>query len=210
MIQHLLMTILPLAVTGLFKTPASTNSIQPVNHQETVAGQVLTITYVKKPWYAGKNLIIRKMKASFQQYQSIPGLEEKMYILQQGVSRLGGIYRWKDLAAAQAWFNENWYAITEEKYGLRGIVDYYQLLSVTQVASTPPMEGKYIATLTDSNTTVSMQAAGLIRILQVQNNAGEQSAICLWENKAAARKALGNAHTGIRFFDAPLLLRTFQ
>jgi hypothetical protein len=51
------------------------------------------------------------------QYQGVPGLLRKYYVLSQDGSSVGGIYLWRSRAEADAMYTESWRAFVREKYG---------------------------------------------------------------------------------------------
>jgi heme-degrading monooxygenase HmoA len=207
MIQQLLLSILPFAVAGIFsKTPIHAYGTENFIQANTV-GQTLAITYVKRPWYAGRKFIIQKMKASFGQYQSIPGLEEKFYTLQQSASTLGGIYHWNSRSQAEAWFNENWFQQTAKKYGQTGIVDYYIIKTELRSKADLMMEGNYIAVLSKTATPPATNTPGLLRLITLENNESTAFVLTIWENKTTAQLAFGSSLKAMKVFDTPLLLR---
>jgi hypothetical protein len=89
----------------------------------------LTVTKVKKPWFAWRGLVSSKMEKSIPEYQSIAGLEEKFYSFWEGTDRFGGIYFWRQKSDADAWFQQSWFDRTEKKYGEKGVVDSYSILN---------------------------------------------------------------------------------
>lgn len=167
-------------------------------------GQVLTITYVKKPWYAWRGLVVGKMKESFPEYKAIPGLIEKYYSFTEDRKLFGGIYRWESEAAAKAWFNDRWFAATEEKYGVMGLVDYFRITTITTLGEPTATEGDYWCTLSWQPALPAKNTDGLVKILTLEQN-GKAGLLLLWKDKKSAT-AYGGEADDVTFFDTPLLL----
>lgn len=95
------------AVTLLFvATPDSVRAEPPV----------VGIVQVKAPWWAPDFLIERRFADSIPRYRAAPGLARKFYILSDR-GTLGGIYLWRDRAAAEAFYDPAWHADLTERYG---------------------------------------------------------------------------------------------
>jgi len=57
-------------------------------------------------------------------YQGVPGLVRKVYVLSQEGDTAGGIYLWNSRAEADAMYTEAWKAFVREKYGTDPSVTY--------------------------------------------------------------------------------------
>jgi heme-degrading monooxygenase HmoA len=86
---------------------------------------VVTIVTVPKPWYAPRTAIVSKMRDTTAQYEAISGLQYKAYTFRQQDSQFGGVYLWKDRAAAQAWFSPAWFERVRKERGVEGVVRYF-------------------------------------------------------------------------------------
>jgi hypothetical protein len=73
---------------------------------------VVVVVRVAKPWYAPRAAVIGKMRDTIAQYEQLPGLAFKVFSLERESSEYGGLYYWRDAAAASAWFNEGWFERT--------------------------------------------------------------------------------------------------
>ncbi|MFM8914567.1 MAG: hypothetical protein ACKOE6_16865, partial [Flammeovirgaceae bacterium] len=118
---------------------------------DTLLLTTLTITKVKKPWYAWKALVVKKMKKSIPEYSAIEGLRYKYYSFTSTHDHFGGIYLWASAQNASNWFNAAWYDRTEKKYGKKGIVLSFQIQNINTMAAAPANEGDYCAVLTYPN-----------------------------------------------------------
>lgn len=64
-------------------------------------------------------------EASAPAYANIPGLVRKYYLLGADRKSAGGVYLWRDLARAQAFFDEAWAQRIAERYGSFPTVSYF-------------------------------------------------------------------------------------
>lgn len=65
-------------------------------------------------------------EASAPNYQNVPGLLRKHYLLGDGGHIGGGVYLWESRAAAEALYDDAWRARLEERYGHAPTVEYYE------------------------------------------------------------------------------------
>ena len=59
-------------------------------------------------------------------YRDVPGLIRKYYLLAEDGRTAGGVYLWKNRAAAAAKYNHEWYALIREKYGVDPELTYFE------------------------------------------------------------------------------------
>lgn len=73
---------------------------------------------------------LEKAKAIFSgtapKYRNVPGLIRKYYLLSEDGGTAGGVYLWETRAAAEAMYDQDWYAFIQEKYGVAPLVTYFQ------------------------------------------------------------------------------------
>jgi len=106
---------------------------QPATGEGYAPGaRVLTIVRIPTPWYAPRFLVVRRMRESVPLYQSIDGLMHKAYSLSRPDGRFGGIYLWKDLASARAWFTPAWFERVEKERGARGDVAFFEVARIVE------------------------------------------------------------------------------
>lgn len=91
------------------------------------ASAVAAVVKVPSPWYAPKALVWSKMRDTIPAYESIPGLSFKAYSIAQADGRFGGLYLWKDLASARAWYDTVWFERVERERGVKGQVQFYEV-----------------------------------------------------------------------------------
>lgn len=65
-------------------------------------------------------------EASAPNYQNVPGLVRKHYLLGEGGHVGGGVYLWESQAAAEALYDDAWRARLEARYGHAPSVEYYE------------------------------------------------------------------------------------
>jgi len=88
----------------------------------SVPEPVVAFVRVPTPWYAPRWLVERRMRATQAQYAKLPGLVFKAYSFEQASGDFGGVYWWRERAAAEAWFNPEWFARVKRERGVAGDV----------------------------------------------------------------------------------------
>src|SRR3954463_6535465 len=61
------------------------------------------IVRIPAPWYAPRFLIARRFRAAVPAYEALPALVAKLFTITDD-RRFGGIYLWRDRAAATAYY----------------------------------------------------------------------------------------------------------
>jgi len=84
---------------------------------------VTTIVVIKTPSGLTREKVEAGIHASVPTYQKIPGLIRKWYTV-NGES-FGGMYLWKNRAAAEAWFTPAYATQCKQRYGTECQVTYY-------------------------------------------------------------------------------------
>jgi hypothetical protein len=169
--------------------------------------QTLTITKVKKPWYAWRGLVVSKMKKSIPEYQAIKGLNQKFYSFIENHKFFGGIYFWETEKDATNWFNQAWYDRTEKKYGAKGIVVYYKIHSIKTIATVSPNTKDLYAAITykkEDTFLMENYAEGLLKILTLTDDKNITCYLTLWQNHENAKTYFQNKNLINEFFDVPL------
>ncbi len=59
-------------------------------------------------------------------YQIVPGLIRKYYLLSNDGSTAGGVYLWESQEKADAFYNQEWFQLIEDKYHCRPVISYFQ------------------------------------------------------------------------------------
>ena len=208
---------------------------QPATGEGYAPGaRVLTIVRIPTPWYAPRFLVVRRMRESMPLYQSIDGLMHKTYSLSRPDGQFGGIYLWKDLASARAWFTPAWFERVEKERGARGDVAFFEVVRVVEAGNGGPPTGgsdqAAVATLIEVGRPMSTDGAdlmsaaatwqgaqGLLRTCVVRTPQGGVGAIALWRDEASARAWLNTEGgeriareygepTRITWFETPILM----
>lgn len=88
-----------------------------------LAQPVAVVVVIKTPPPITRPILETEFRKAAPTYQKIPGLIRK-YFTATG-DTFGGIYLWKDRAAAEAWFSDAWRARARATYGAEPSVSYY-------------------------------------------------------------------------------------
>ena len=208
---------------------------QPVGGDAFASGSaVAAIVKVPKPWYAPRFVVTRKMRETMAQYRALPGLAYKAYSFAQADDHYGGIYLWKDLTSARAWFSPEWFARVKKERGAAGEVRFFEVVAAldTTPGGTPAdTDSASVATLSTSPVpagshrsqwsgesqlalAADRQVPGLLRRYFVVTDDGRRGHISLWRDPASARQWLRGEQGGpgagmtVEWFDTPILLPT--
>jgi hypothetical protein len=210
---------------------------QPPTGAGYAAGSaVAVIVKVPKPWYAPRFVVVSKMRDTIPQYQALPGLAFKAFSFAQADGHFGGIYLWKDLASAQAWFSPAWFARVEQERGVAADVRFFEVLAAidnTPGGTLADPDSSSVATLStwpvpagvdklnlsrqfQSGLEADRRLPGLLRRCFVVTEQGRYGHISVWRDEASARSASdGGKAAGARspdgdavveWFDTPILL----
>jgi hypothetical protein len=191
----------------------STQALKPYQSviTDTTSSTILTITKVKKPWYAWRSLIIGKMEESIPEYKAIKGINQKLYSFTENHKQFGGIYLWKTEKDANIWFNQAWYDRTEKKYGKKGIVDFYTVLDIRSFAEFPSQNGDYWCVMTPSENQINFSTAkGIIKSIKLKKDSGTTFYLTIWVDKLSAMKFFKNKNFVNEFFDTPIMIQNQQ
>jgi heme-degrading monooxygenase HmoA len=168
---------------------------------------VVTVVKVPAPWYAPRVLITSKMRDTIPQYQQINGLAFKAYSFAKESGDFGGIYFWQNAAAAQAWFNPEWFARVQKERGVIGKVRFFEApvtIDNTPGGTQENTHSQGVATLVEIDTprVVSKERLiqefklamptyqkipGLLRKHFTISDAGTFGGIYLWKDEASAQ-----------------------
>jgi heme-degrading monooxygenase HmoA len=188
-------------------TPHSNSKQLNTTNMSNSEPTVLTITYVKKPWYAWRSLVVKKFKESIPEYEAIPGLLQKNYHFTENDGKFGGIYLWASEAEAKAWFNPKWFERVIKTYGEEGVVDYNQILQSTTIAK-HDLTGDYCSVLQLGKAlSISESTPGLLRITQIKSK-DQLGSVTLWKSKEEAKQYFSQQKGAgqISYFDTPVLI----
>jgi hypothetical protein len=185
---------------------------------------VAVIVKVPKPWYAPRLMVERKMRETVPVYEALPGLAFKAFSFARADGHYGGIYLWKDLASAQAWFTPAWFARVEKERGARAEVRCFEVraavdntpggtrkdldsAAVATVSALPSAVGAEqppVAQALQAEVSAARRVPGLLRRYVFVTAAGGVEQINLWRDAAAAQAS--RPEGDVEWFDTPLLL----
>jgi hypothetical protein len=195
--------------------------------------QVVSIVTVPKPWYAPRALITSKMRDTQPQYEAIAGLQYKIYTFRQADSQFGGVYLWKDSAAAQAWFKPAWFERVRQQRGVDGVVRYFDAPVVLDNKKIVSQAGQVVSLVTipvpngvsrdkliaefNAALPIYQRISGLMRKYFIITPDGQFGGIYVWDTQASAEQWFNAAwHQRVQdtygkvakfeWFDAPILL----
>ena len=194
-----------LALSLAATSPSAQPSARP---DDPAAAAVVVIVKVPKPWYAPRAVIVGKMRDTMPQYENIPGLAYKAFSFARPGGEFGGLYYWKDRAAAEAWFDAAWFARVEKERGVKADVRTLDAPVAidntpggTPVASDSTAVGTLVAIATPPGVTrerliAEFRAAvptyrridGLLRKYFVIGADGTFGGVYLWRDQAAAER----------------------
>lgn len=101
---------------------------QPIGGDGSAAGSaVAAVVTVPRPWYAPQALIASRMRDTVPEYEAVPGLAFKAYSFARADGAFGGLYLWKDLPAARAWFGPAWFERVQRERGVNGQVRFFEV-----------------------------------------------------------------------------------
>lgn len=103
-------------------------SAQPIGGDGFASGSaVAAVVTVPKSWYVPQALIASRMRDTVPEYEAVPGLAFKSYSFARADGAFGGLYLWKDLPAARAWFGPAWFERVQRERGVAGQVRFFEV-----------------------------------------------------------------------------------
>ncbi len=120
-----------------FEAPVSIDNTPGGTLVEAKSSTVATLVEINIPAGVGREALIAEFNKAVPTYQKVPGLLRKQFILSdQGT--FGGVYIWRDQASAASWFNTEWQANVQKKYGSPARMEWFDtpILQPTQKQST--------------------------------------------------------------------------
>ena len=167
---------------------------------------VAVVVKVPTPWYAPRFFVTRKMRETIPQYQAIPGLNFKAFSFARADGHYGGVYRWKDLGAARAWFTPAWFERVQRERGAAAQVRAFEvLLALDNTPGGTPVnpDSTAVATLVEMPVPAGVgkeriaqgfaaaapgfqKVPGLLRKYFIVTADGRFGGIYLWKDEASA------------------------
>ena len=112
------------ASVRFFDAPVSIDNIPGGTPAQRDAGAVGTLVEIPIPSGVTRERLVAEFTAAVPVYQKVPGLMRKQFTISDKGS-FGGIYLWKDEAAARAWFNDAWHARVIKTYGQDAKIEWF-------------------------------------------------------------------------------------
>ena len=85
---------------------------------------VSTIVTIPTPAGVDHERLLREFNAALPTYRKVDGLLRKAFIVTRD-GRFGGIYVWRDQAAADRWFDANWHERVKKTYGVAAELEWF-------------------------------------------------------------------------------------
>ena len=168
---------------------------------------VAAVVKVRTPWYAPKFVVAGKMRDTIPLYQGLDGLNFKAFSFARADGHFGGLYLWKDSAAAQSWFTPQWFERVERERGAPASVRFFEVLlaldntpggtpsqsdstAVATVVEIPIPAGipkERIAEGFAATLTSFQKVPGLLRKYFITTSDGKFGGIYHWKDEASAR-----------------------
>ncbi len=207
------------ALAAVASLPASAQSTAQTTAQTTApttapgtafdtTSAVAVIVKVPTPWYAPRALVLSRMRDTQPQYEALPGLAFKAFSLAQPGGQFGGIYLWRDLASARAWFSPAWFERVQKERGTPGDVRFYEVpvamdntpggtandpssttISTLVTVPTPPgVSRQRLIAGFQASVPMHKAAAGLLRKYFIITDDGKFGGIYLWRDTESAQQ----------------------
>ena len=167
--------------------------------------QTLGLVRVKRPWYAPDFLIRSRFRSAVAEYEALPALEQKFFILTDD-GRYGGVYLWRSRADATGFYSDAWRRGIRARRGVDPELQLFDVAAIvegpTYVAGDPlgTRSQSYPATATlalwPRGATATVERlierlrgrAGLLHAYLITRDA-EVGVIALWATRALAQTA---------------------
>ena len=167
---------------------------------------VAVVVKVPTPWYAPKFFVTSKMRDTIPQYQAIAGLNFKAFSFAKADRHYGGVYLWKDLDAARAWFTPQWFERVKQERGVAANVRAIEVvlaLDNTPGGTPANANSSAVATMVEIPTPAGVskeliaqgfaaavpgfqKVPGLLRKYFITTADGKFGGIYIWKDEASA------------------------
>lgn len=110
---------------------------------------IVQIPTSKKRGKRTREQAIEAGKASAPLYLGMKGLIRKDYLNSEDGG--GGVYLWESREAAEAWYNDDWWVMMDERFGVRPTLTYYDhYVTVDNAAGELRVDGQPVALTEDA------------------------------------------------------------
>jgi hypothetical protein len=178
-----------------------------------VARPMIVVVKVPRPWYVPDLLIVRKMREAMPTYRAIPGLRLKAFTLASADGDFGGIYLWRDAAAAAGWFTPAWYARVRKERGVEAKVRRFSVVGPVRAGGVPAAQWPALDEATALIVSVPSAALGSDALIAAALDRADTRAmleaypiatgegpglVLFWRDAAAAERWLHDARPRLR------------
>lgn len=108
----------------LLAAPVSIDNVPGGTALDKDSGAVATVVAIPIPPGVSRERLVQEFRAAVPQYQKIPGLLRKHFVIGADAS-FGGVYLWKDEASARAWFSPAWTERVRATYRAEPRIEWY-------------------------------------------------------------------------------------
>jgi hypothetical protein len=110
---------------------------------------LIAIVHIPSGKTRSKEEAIESGKLSAPLYLGMKGLIRKDYLNGPGCG--GGVYLWESREAADAWYNDDWWSMMEERFGVRPTLTLYDhYVTVDNAAGELRVDGEPVAMQQDA------------------------------------------------------------
>jgi len=122
-----------------YEVPVAIDNTPGGTPAQANGASVSTLVTIQIPAGIGKTRLVQEFQAAIPTYRAVPGLLRKYFILTDD-GRFGGIYLWKDRAAADQWFNAGWRERVRATYGTDATMEWFDtaILTPSKLAANQP------------------------------------------------------------------------
>ena len=194
------------AATAVFALSMPAMAEQNFGLGFSASSPVAVVVKVPTPWYAPRFLVTNKMRDTIPQYQAIAGLNFKAFSFAKSDGHYGGIYLWKDLDAARAWFTPQWFERVKQERGAAAnvrVVEVVLALDNTPGGTPADANSSAVATMVEIPVPAGVskermaqgfaaavpgfqKVPGLLRKYFITTADGKFGGIYIWKDEASA------------------------
>ena len=206
MIDFRLVTAKVIVAIALCLVGLRTQAEQTLGEGISATASVAVVVKVPTPWYAPKFFVTSKMRDTIPQYQAIAGLNFKAFSFAKADGHYGGIYLWKDLDAARAWFTPQWFERVKQERGAAAnvrVVEVVLALDNTPGGTPANANSAAVATMVEIPIPAGVgkeriaqgyaaavpsfqKVPGLLRKYFITTDDGKFGGIYIWKDEASA------------------------
>jgi hypothetical protein len=107
-----------------FAAPRSIDNVPGGTPAADGAGHVVTVVEIPLPTWATDELLLAGFADAEPTYRTVPGLLRKSFV-RSDHGTFGGVYLWRDQAAATAWFDTAWRERVRSRFGADGSIEWF-------------------------------------------------------------------------------------